>query len=96
MHIFKAFVTAGPKHPTYPEGMEMRASVFVDARHEQEAVEKATTRLLELGWHSLRISETVLLPPNPELSALRPQLRQALALAEDVGVAPIAYPPRVI
>jgi hypothetical protein len=94
MIILKALVTAGPNHPTYPTGLEVQASVFVDSDDWPGAEALAATKLRELGWYSLNIKESVRLPTRPDLSSFTPQLHEAFNLAKNLGIALVVYPPR--
>jgi hypothetical protein len=93
MIILKSTMTAGDNHPSYSTGQEMRANVFVNCSDWAEAESKAASRLSELGWVSYTFKDAVRLPEDVDLSSMKEQLREAVQLALNHGVALIVYPP---
>lgn len=94
MILIKALVTAGPNHPSYTEGLEMQANVFVDSDNWSEAESKALRRLGELGWESTMVKDSMHIPDGSDLSHLKANLVEAWNLAKELGVSLIVYPPR--
>ena len=92
MHIFRLYVTASPKHPTYSAGVELDAICMVDSSDTDQARHKASDRLAELGWASLTFRDTILLPPNPDISGFNQVMSDAFRDAKDLGVSLIVYP----
>ena len=92
MIVLKAFVTAGPDHPTFAAGSEVQAHIAVDSADWADAESRAAARLSELGWQSPRFEGAISLPDNPDLSHVSSQLREAVGLAKDLGVALVVYP----
>jgi hypothetical protein len=92
MHIFRLLVTAGPGHPIYSVGLQLEAICMVASSDAEEAHLAATNRLAELGWASVALRDTILLPPNPDISGLNQVMRDAFQEAGDSGVSLIVYP----
>jgi len=92
MHIFRLYVTAGPSHPTYPSGVRLDAICMVDSSDTDQASEKASHRLTELGWASVTFKDTILLPSDPDISGFNQVMLDAIRDAKDLGVSLIVYP----
>jgi hypothetical protein len=92
MHIFRLYVTAGPGHPTHFAGVQLDAICMVDSPHTDEARQKASDRLAELRWASATFRDTILLPPNPDISGFNQVMLDAFQDAKELGVSLIVYP----
>ena len=92
MHIFRLYVTAGPGHPTHFAGVQLDAICMVDSSDTDEARQKASDRLAELGWASATFRDTILLPPSPDISGFNQVMLDAFGAAKDLGVSLIVYP----
>ena len=92
MHIFRLFVTAGPSHPTHFSGVHLDAICMVDSSDTDQARHKASDRLAELGWASVTFRDTILLPPDPDVSGFSQVMLDAFRDAKDIGVSLIVYP----
>ncbi len=93
MIILKSTLIAGRNHPNYPAGQELQANIFVNSLDWSEAENKAAFRLSELGWESYQFTNAVKLSEDVDLSSMKDQIREAVQLAFDLGVALIVYPP---
>src|SRR5688500_6365832 len=92
MHIFRLYVTASPAHPTHLAGVQMDAICMVDSSDTDQARQKASDRLTELGWASVTFRDTILLPPDPDISHFNQVMLEAFGDARELGVSLIVYP----
>jgi hypothetical protein len=94
MHCFRLSIIAGDNHRIYVSGTEVTAICMVDCVDPGEAMQKATDRLLELGWQGgPNVTSSLLLPPGVDLSSYSDLLKQAYADSKRLGVSLIVYPP---
>ena len=92
MHIFRLYVTASSTHPTQLAGVQTDAICMVDSSDTDLARQKASARLAELGWASVTFRDTVLLPPDPDISGFNQVMLEAFGDARELGVSLILYP----
>ena len=85
-------IAAGPEQATYPEGTEISAVCMVDSQDTEQARERASDRLFELGWRSVTFQQAVLLPPGADIGHFGAVMAQSYQDAQRLGVSVIEFP----